>query len=118
MRRCLLGGLVALTIAGCQKAEPPKAGGKPVSYWVDALKESDAKVRKKAAFKLGNVGPTDGAALPALLGALEDADPGVRCEAVLALMKFGPPAREAIPTLEHMKARDRNAQARNYASRA
>jgi HEAT repeat protein len=47
--------------------------------------------------ELGNIGPGDPAALPALTGALKDADAGVRCEAVLALLKYGPGAKEAIP---------------------
>jgi HEAT repeat protein len=75
-------------------------------------------VRKKAAFTLGNIGPSDPAVLPALTGALKDADAGVRCEAVLALLKYGPGAEEAIPELTEVQAKDRDARVRAYAARA
>ena len=94
------------------------AGGKPVSHWVEALKGPDAKLRKTAVTKLGNVGPADEVVLPALLGALEDTDAAVRREAILALMKYGPGAREAVPRLVDLKRRDRDAQVRSYAARA
>lgn len=115
---------IALTIllgaccAGCGKSPPTLAGGRPVSYWVGALRDPDAKVRKKAAFKLGNVGTADPAAFPALLGALEDRDAVVRREVILALVKFGPAAKEAIPALTAVQEKDRDAKARAYASKA
>ncbi|HEV3256000.1 MAG TPA: HEAT repeat domain-containing protein, partial [Gemmataceae bacterium] len=89
--------VLAALLSGCGKPQPTTAGGKPVSYWVEALHDRDARLRKQAAFKLGNVGPADAAALPALIGALKDRDARVRCEAILALVKFGPDAKEAIP---------------------
>ena len=46
------------------------AGGKPVSHWLTALHAPDAKEREEAARKLGNVGPADAAACPALVEAL------------------------------------------------
>jgi hypothetical protein len=110
--------LVGLWCLGCSKAPPTLAGGKPVRYWVEALHDPDAKVRKKAAFKLGNVGPADPAALPALLGALGDRNTAVRCEVILALAKFGPAGREALPVLAKMKQHDRDARVRLYASKA
>jgi len=94
------------------------AGGKPVSYWLQALKDPNAKVRKQAAFKLGNVGPADSAVLPALLEALRDADASVRSEAILALIKFGPQAKEAIPLLTDLQQRDRDTRVRTYAAKA
>src|SRR6516165_3376545 len=84
----VLPALVVL-VSGCGKAEKPlMAGGKPVGYWVEALRGPDARLRKQAAFKLGNVGPADPSAFPALLGALKDPDARVRCEVILALLKF------------------------------
>ena len=109
---------LALVLCGCGKAEPTLAGGKPVSYWVQALKDPDAKVRKRAVFKLGNVGPADAAALPALVGALHDGDARVRAEAILALMKCGPGARESVPALSDMQQRDRDAHVRAHAGKA
>ncbi len=110
--------LLAVLLSGCNKERPMLAGGKPVRHWVEALKEPDAKLRKTAVAKLGNVGPADEAVLPALLEALADVDAGVRREAILALMKFGPGAREAIPRLTDLRKQDRDAQVRNYAARA
>jgi len=110
--------LLAVLLSSCSKERPMLAGGKPVSHWVEALKGPDAKLRKTAVTKLGNVGPADEVVLPALLGALEDTDAAVRREAILALMKYGPGAREAVPRLVDLKRRDRDAQVRSYAARA
>src|SRR5437763_11084475 len=110
--------LLAVLLSGCDKERPMLAGGKPVRYWVEALKEPDAKLRKTAVSKLGNVGPADETVLPALLGALADTDAAVRREAILALMKYGPGAREAIPRLSDLRKNDRDAQVRKYAAQA
>jgi hypothetical protein len=106
--------LLLLPLVGCGRAHPTMAGGK----WAAALRDPDARLRKKAVFTLGNIGPSDPAALPALIGALRDADAGVRCEAILALLKCGPHAKEAIPALTEVQDRDRDARARAYAARA
>jgi hypothetical protein len=97
---------------------PSMAGGKPVSAWVEALRSPDARVRKHAVDKLGNVGSSDSAALPAILTALKDVDAEVRCEAILALMKCGAEAREAASQLTELSRRDRSARVRDYADRA
>jgi HEAT repeat protein len=110
--------LAVLFVAGCHRDRPMLAGGKPVSHWTEALRDRDPKVRKEAAFKLGNVGSADPAALPALTAALKDPDAGVRREVILALVKCGPAAREAVPALTEMKQHDRDAQVRAYAAKA
>jgi HEAT repeat protein len=109
-------GLVAF-LGGCSKARPMTAGGKPVEHWLVALQDPDARVRKKAVFKLGNVGAADPAAIPALIGALKDRDAGVRVEAVLALLKIGPAARDAVPALTGAQ-KDPDAKVRAYARKA
>jgi HEAT repeat protein len=109
---------LAVFIGGCGKNQPMLAGGKPVSYWVGALRDPDPRVRRKAAFKLGNVGQADPAVFPALLGALGDRDPGARREAILALLKCGPRARDALPTLTELQQHDRDTQVRACAARA
>jgi HEAT repeat protein len=113
MRRILL-VILLISLSGCGK-EPPRLAG---SRWADALRDHDAKLRKKAAFTLGNIGPSDPAVLPALIGALKDTDPGVRCEAILALLKCRSEAKEAIPELTLVQNKDRDAKVRAYASKA
>jgi HEAT repeat protein len=117
MKLSILIVLVAAALSGCDRARPTLAGGKPVSHWIQALQDSDPKVRKTAVFKLGNVGSTDPAALPGVTSALRDRDAKVRVEAILALMKFGPAAREAIPELTALR-QDRDAQVRTHADKA
>ena len=116
--RLLLVAFVAVGLSGCGRTPPTVAGGKPVSDWVNTLQSPDVKLRKKAASKLGNVGPTDPVAFPALMRALRDTDAGVRCEVILALTKFGSGAKEAIPDLTVIHRQDPNAQVRTYAARA
>ena len=107
-----------LFLNGCGRSAPTLAGGKPVSHWVEELHNPDAKLRKEAAFKLGNVGITDAQALPALLGALTDPDATVRCEVILALVKFGSAAREAVPKLLEYHEHDPDPKVREYAGKA
>jgi HEAT repeat protein len=116
MRRVLVLMLLLVTV-GCHKSEPPLAHGKPVGEWVAALRDPDARARKKAASVLGNVGAIDPAVVPALAEAVRDRDVGVRSEAVLALMKIGPAASEAAPALEEAK-KDANPTVRQYAAKA
>jgi HEAT repeat protein len=118
MRGLVFVAVVSVLLSGCGQSPPTMAGGKPVSHWVEALRDPDAKVRKTAAFKLGNVGPADAAVLPALVQALKDRDPAVRRESILALVKCGPEAGQAIPVLTDLQQRDRDPQVRSYAARA
>ena len=118
MRRLALIAVLGAALAGCGRTPPTLAGGKPVSYWLEAVQGPDARLRKTAVFKLGNVGPGDAAVVPALVGALRDRDAGVRREAILALMKCGPDARDAVPALTDLRRRDGDAQVRAYAARA
>jgi HEAT repeat protein len=107
---CILAG-------GCGKIQPPLAGGKPVGHWVQALSDPDAKMRKEAVFKLGNVGSSDASVIPALIGALKDSDSRVRCEAILALLKSGRDAQQAIDPLGEMQLHDRDAKVREFAAK-
>jgi HEAT repeat protein len=108
--------LVALMIAfcGCGQSLPPLAGAK----WAVALRDSNARVRRKAAFTLGNIGPCDSAVLPALVAALEDTDAGVRRQTIVALLKYGPAGRQALPVLAKLKQKDPDTKVRQYAARA
>lgn len=119
MRLLLFAALPLALACGCTASQPTLSGGKPVDYWVESLRSSpDAKLRKEAAFKLGNVGPTDSKALPALVSALKDRDAAVRCEAILALVKFGSAALEASAVLAELRQHDHDPRVRTYATKA
>jgi HEAT repeat protein len=119
MRRILMGGSILICLLiGCGQPKAMLAGGKPVSHWLKALQNPDPKVRKTAVIKLGNIGPADAAALPAINGALKDSDAAVRREAILALLRSGPAAAQAVPELTDLRQRDPNAQVRHYAAQA
>jgi HEAT repeat protein len=104
--------------SGCSKSQPIVAGGKPAAYWVKTLKEGTVSLRRSALVKLGNIGPEDKAAFPAVLDALRDREPSVRKEAILALLKFGPTAGQALPVLDELGERDPDPEVRNHAHKA
>jgi HEAT repeat protein len=107
-----------ITFLGCSRS-PIANTGERVNYWVQVLQEPEAKRRQEAAFKLGNLGPTDPAkVLPALIAALKDADAEVRCAAILALVKCRPEARRAISELAEVQKNDDDARVRDYAGQA
>ena len=75
---------------------------------IDALRDTDAGVRKAAANALGKVDPDVKLAVPALTDALKDKAPPVRQAAASALGLIGPDAKDAIPILrETQKDSDR-----------
>ena len=113
MKRVLL-VVMMLCLSGCSTEQPTMAGAK----WAQALRDPDTRVRRKAAFTLGNIGPSDPAVLPALVGGLRDADAGVRCEVILSLLKYGPGAKQVIPELSVVQQKDRDAKVRAYATKA
>jgi HEAT repeat protein len=115
--RSLLLLTLALLLPGCGRKAPLLAHGKPVGHWVNALRDPDPRVRRKAVTALGHVGPADPAALPALSGALKDPDPSVRARVVLALLNLGRAARPAAPALEEAR-HDSSPQVREYAGLA
>src|SRR5262249_48219681 len=64
-----------------------------------ALKDKTAKVRKKAAESLGDLGPAAKSAVPDLVKAMKDTDPTVSWAAIDALGQIGPDAAAAVPAL-------------------
>jgi HEAT repeat protein len=104
--------------AGCSsKSEPVLSHGKPVAYWLEQMKQPDARARKKAVTALGHVGNADRAVLPALIAAVKDKHAHVRDEAVVALLNMGPGAGEAVPVLQDA-LRDQDATVRAHAAKA
>jgi HEAT repeat protein len=114
VRFVVIAFLGAMFLGGCAKA-PPKLA---VNKWADALRDPESRVRKKAAFKLGNIGRTDRTAVPALIDALKDADAGVRRETILSLVKIGPQANTAIAQLSEVEQHDNDESVRSYATKA
>src|SRR5689334_20263451 len=111
MRPILL-ALMLTALLGCSTATPPDTAAR-VSHWIDTLRVPDAKQRKEAAFKLGNLGQTEPVTVvPALIGALSDTDATVRSEAILALVKCGPEAKEAMVVLTKLQKKDPDARVR------
>jgi HEAT repeat protein len=109
---------LAILAAGCGRApQTPQAGGKPVGHWIEALKEREPRLRKRAAMKLGNIGATDPVVVPALARALKDADAGVRAEAALALERMGRKAEAAAEALRQTR-QDPDPAVRESAERA
>ena len=117
MRSSLLGSWFALALSSCGRSDAPKEkyyGGETVEHWLDGIKSGDPKVRKKAADILGNIGPSDARAIPALIEAVRDKDPKVRDAAVLGLSKIGPPAAAAEAALREA-TKDKDASVRAHA---
>jgi vesicle coat complex subunit len=103
-------------ISGCGQ-QAVTSSGKPAEYWLQQARHADPKERQKAIKALGRLGPTEPAAMPALIAAVDDSNPAVRAEAVLALLNIGPAAREAIPALENA-ARDPDSRVKRLAAKA
>jgi HEAT repeat protein len=65
-----------------------------------ALTDRDARLRRTAAFALGQIGPKAKSATADLSTALGDSEPGVRALAAKALGRIGTAAQGALPKLE------------------
>jgi HEAT repeat protein len=116
--RTFLTAVVLIALSGCT-AEPTVDAGPRVDHWIQVLGDSDAGVRKEAAFKLGNLGMTDPeTVVQALTRALQDADAAVRREAILALLKCGPDAETASDQLLELQRSDSDPKVRDYAGKA
>ena len=79
---------LSLCLLGCGRSDVPREkyfGGEPVEHWLEAVRSPDPKARKRAADVLGNVGPVDPRAVPALIEAVRDKDSTVRTHAATAL---------------------------------
>ena len=115
----VLFGLAACGV-GCHSDEraPTLAGGHEVTYWVNALGDTNPKLRREAVLKLGNVGDTDPAVPEALAKALDDSDPKVRYDAVFAVVKLRAPGAAIKARLETMSRNDKDARVRDVSTRA
>ena len=120
MRFASVAFVLSILALGCGGSDGPKDKyyyGEPVDHWLEASKSPDAKVRTKAATVLGNIGPVDPRAIPALIEAVKDRDAKVRAAAVLGLSKIGPAAVAAEAVLGEA-ARDKDASVRTHAATA
>ena len=70
---------------------------------IDAMKDTDAGVRKAAADALGKVDPDVTVAVPPLVDALKDKAAPVKQAAAGALGQIGPDAKDALPALRELQ---------------
>src|SRR5262245_9881008 len=120
IKRAALFLITLAAFAGCNRTAAPTAkyfSGQPVEHWLEAIRSSDAKTRKRAADVLGNVGASDPAVIPALVTAVKDQDAAVRDAAVLAISKIGPLAAQAADVLREA-VKDSDATVRGHAATA
>jgi HEAT repeat protein len=112
--------ILSVCVFGCGRGDVPKEkyfNGQPVEHWLQAIRSPDPKARKKAADVLGNVGPIDPSAIPALIEAVKDPDARVRDAAVLGLSKNGTAAADAAGVLQEA-TRDKDPTVRKHATAA
>ncbi|WP_165250655.1 HEAT repeat domain-containing protein [Paludisphaera soli] len=76
-----------------------KAGDPAIPRLVEALRDGDPAVRRRASWALGLVIPLPAAAIPALGAAIRDDDAEVRRRAADALARFGPEAASQAAAL-------------------
>jgi HEAT repeat protein len=120
MQRTVLLLMLCAVMVGCGQTDGPKEKyfhGELVEHWLEGIKSTDAKKRKHAADVLGNVGPVDPRAVPALIEAVKDKDAKVRDAAVLGLSKIGEPAAAAEAVLQEA-VKDKDATVRTHAATA
>ncbi len=107
-------------IGGCggEPRSPMLAGGREVKSWVEALRDPNPQVRRRAVLKLGNVGDADPAVPAALAEALKDSDALVRRDAIPAVVKLSNPGEAIVTQLQAMSQDDGDARVRELAGKA
>jgi hypothetical protein len=70
-----------------------------VPVLIDALKNSDDRIRQMSANALGSMGRHAAPAIPALMAEAANRESKVRETAIVALGQLGPVAKEAVPVL-------------------
>src|SRR4051812_46521851 len=91
-------------LAGQVRAEPPageqpKFAGKPLQFWLDELKSTNALSREEALAVLEQAGPVAKEGIPQVEKLLTDDRPTVRRQAAFTLARIGgakKPAAEAL----------------------
>ncbi len=89
------GLMVAASLAAVDEKEPVYQG-KPLSVWLDQLKDKDSDARIRAVNALTHLRPPAKKSLDAVLAVLTDDDEDVQIYAAMALASFG---KEATPML-------------------
>src|SRR5262249_26464240 len=95
----LLGGFLAASPARAEAPEEPWVDGRPLSWWMKALRYPSTPGRRKAAEVLGHLRCPAQPAVPLLIKAREAADAEVCAKAAQALGLIGPEAKQAVPAL-------------------
>src|SRR5262245_24842870 len=94
--RRIVWGVVAVVAVGAfahVRASEPSSGGKPVSYWIEALKGNQFS---EAADRLGRIGDK---AVPYLIEAIGRDRSNDRVRMLAPLPRMGPAAQTAVPLL-------------------
>jgi HEAT repeat protein len=113
----------AQAIAGTPERPDPYWNAKPLSFWVAALAQSDARVREGAANAVAQIAIVHGGRVAAsavgpLVHVLDSSEPGVRQAAAQALAEIGVPSHTAVPMLLKLVRDDEQPAVRRSATLA
>ena len=118
-RRLVIFGFVASLLTGCGAKEPYRSGGRTGAYWMQALKQPDVKLRRKAALKIGPIMVTHDACRSAAIEALRDEDAQVRLAAIRLLKVYATShAASVAPALRRLEQTDPDLAVRQAAKLA
>jgi HEAT repeat protein len=121
MRFFILRPAAALVVAlACAPAvaDGPEWDGRPLSYWIQLLREVPKEPRtasadwRKAPWAISKIGV---ASIPALITTLDDPNPEVRLRAIRPLVAMGRTASDAAPALT-VRLRDDDPRVRQWSA--
>jgi HEAT repeat protein len=113
-KKVVLGAIAALALAAGTFAaaaepatKPPEYNGKPLDFWLKALRSEDQNLQNQAVYVVSTAGPAAKAAVPDLVALLKKLKPGddtrgLRYTIAGALGNIGPDARPALPAITAM----------------
>ncbi|MBK5295534.1 MAG: HEAT repeat domain-containing protein [Vicinamibacteria bacterium] len=109
---------LSVAAGGWSDLSQPKLDIHPcLSSLIEAVADTDARVRQLAAQAIGAIGSPAAPAVPVLVKLLTDPDEGSRNSACIGLTGIGPPARDALPALRRALS-DPSGDVRRFAQRA
>jgi HEAT repeat protein len=107
VNKLLLGTSLLLIVLAPRHAAETLYAGKPLAFWLEELKSSDALIRDEAIEVLTEAGPAARAAVPRLEVLVKSDRPHLRIRAALALWRIAGQTKPAIAALtEGLRDRD------------